>query len=136
MLRKLLISKKFVILTFSFTFLLIIGYIFVYIMNTKEEMYMAICNFIHLNPEPVTTYTMVLIFAALLLFIIFGTAVNDLVFNHTSSIGASGSLVFVIVFYVLKLFAMAIFGFVCLLVFFILSIYTIIFKMIVHEPLD
>lgn len=136
MLRKLLIPKRFIILTFVFVFIIVLLFSFSYIMYNKENLYLSVCKFLHMNPELQNTYALIVVFGFMLLSVIFGTAVKSEFFMHTTSLGAGGSWVFVLFFYMFKLFINIIYGSVCLLVFFVLSIYSIIFSLVTHEPLD
>lgn len=138
MLRKLLLPKSYVILTFVITFLLAAAYAFSYIMTNSENTYLAICNFFHITSAEdfKMGYGLTAGIAAIIILIVFGCLVQRDFFSSTSSLGAEGSWVFVLFFYMIKLFIMTLFGALCLCIFFILSLYTVIFKIIVHEPLD
>ena len=138
MLRKLLLPKSYVILTFVVSFLLIAAYSFSYIMTNNKNTYLAICSFFHItSPDDfMMGYGLTAGFVAVIILIVFGYLVQKDFFSSTSSLGAEGSCAFVLFFYAIKLFIMILFGALCLFIFFILSIYTVIFKIIVHEPLD
>lgn len=136
--RNLLLPKLYVILTFVITFLLAAAYAFNYIINSSEKACSAVCNLFHIaSPEEFKFgYALTAGIAAVVILIVFGYMVQNEFFTNTSSLDAGGSLIFVVIFYMVKLFLMILFGALCLCIFFILSLYTVIFKIIVHEPLD